>query len=1501
MANGKSIFDSDWADPNTLIADTNQSIFDLDWSIEEEEQKSIFDSDWAEDPTLELNQLNLFSQKDIDSDDNFIRNEQEELKRDPGLVRRFATNFIEGLSPLPIDLTSDIEQADTLSEQVAGVSGQVIGFGVGLFATGGVVGGLKIVGTGAKATKALAAANRGYTEVARLRKIAKGAKTSHGKASWMGRALKQEAKIDEALSAAGVIKNNTLMGRSKNYQQFITKMGSDGYGVGKFLSRVKGVKATGDEMAIRAANAIDLGLTNLAASSIMFQKTIPLRDEEGKINVAERFYRPVGDSFWMTLGGMPRVLGAGKIGSLALNSKSGMGVESAMVFSSGVGASLTGVGTSGKKGSETNLTDNLIDGAIFTAAHYIGVGADNMRVKEAIRQGVSSVMSDKKAAKQIIDAVNVDEVKLLMSTKRPEYLRNRFVGKTKKNRVVQLNAIKEKGGTHTLSYTVLSDGVDDLSGKAFTIDGTSKQDVLSKFYKEFKNVLPDSKKISRSYLKKNPFTLKTGTELQTMSPTSYKEHQKLVTSIEKLEDKLGISKKESFSLKRSGFTKSYGKTDRMTMEELTTYKNMLEPDYKKLKNIKRAKLDDVMPFQVPDNFFDSKNNFTAIRKYGFSPESNFMSFGIAGKELAKRVSDYAITKNLVRGSFEQFRRDIIRDFKSKKVFGDISGMLGDDKIALLADEVKIGKIADKSALQKRVRDFFDEQFVDLARNGGKIRVGRKKFRSVLNLYDAKGKQIKLSSKSFDNDDVLKVLQRRGSTVINKAGKKVTVDVEKSIQKSSYIENYVPRYLSEKAKRLFQADQSGFAAKLAAATRRRNKDVSSQEIEEIVGSYIAFGDSKKPLGILDTRKVDIPPYMVLEKKTGRVIQLDELPNVNKLKAGQTITDADNQKRVIGDIINIYENDFNKIVDNYSNQMANSISLFRNFDEGGASGKVARRFIGAIEIEAKGAKGAGDYTNETLKLLLGGESPTAISNVGGVLTTTISNAYLSGPSAVIKNFLTGQVQNLTSFGTKKLLKSYYAYNANKKFYKGMTTNIGAISDNVDELFISKGVLTKPFRAIERFNRRASVAITDITMRDSFETLLTNKRSSLIRNSKESKRILKDVMGLDDSQIEYMSGVLKKRRAFKDNAFDLSIANDKTFNDIYKRALFRSQASTQGVTQLPYIPPWMAKNNIKPLTLFYRTAYRVTENTYNKAVVPFVVDGNPFPLFRYATGSALTGAALYNLYYEKTLGKDLIGKDFKKVPMQIFDYAVRGEALGLFSNFFDGYGGAIDSYIPVPVEFGLEFGNFLHSLTQINDLDVMGRATIDYTKKQITLFKQVSDAYDNYNQDINKKFDDQKRLQGQFLDNYKQFRNKEQQKGFVAALKKGEIHDKQFYFKLLAESLKAGDEQYFEKDFLKTRAFLEHKLANVKSSQKESFYKREIRESVHTAMLNSMKQKLSPYPEKWDEYVRGQRFSDQYLKTLSPENKQNVKEIKAMYEKRMRLLDNIMRRNYNKYDSF
>ena len=365
--------------------------------------------------------LNFTSLSQISDDDGFIENEQSKIQKDPGAINRFTRGFLEGLSPVPIDLTTGITPAEDLSDKVAGMAGTVIGFGTGLFASGGLLGGLKIVGTGAKATKALAMANQGYTQVARSRKMFKAANTTRKKSYWGSKVAEQEVAIDKALSEAGVLTNNTLLGRSEFYRNFITRVGADDYGMGKFMSRVKGVKATGDEMAIRAANALDLGITNIAASSIMYQKTIPIRDEMGDLVIADRIIKPLMDGILLTAGGLPRVLGAGKIGPLALTSKGGKAVESTIVFSTGVGASQLGLGIQGE--GERTLGDNFIDGAIFTAAHYIGVGADNMRIKHAIREGLEGITDDKQVRKLVGKAMSndpIDRIKLYMATKRPE-------------------------------------------------------------------------------------------------------------------------------------------------------------------------------------------------------------------------------------------------------------------------------------------------------------------------------------------------------------------------------------------------------------------------------------------------------------------------------------------------------------------------------------------------------------------------------------------------------------------------------------------------------------------------------------------------------------------------------------------------------------------------------------------------------------------------------------------------------------------------------------------------------------------------------------------------------------------------------------------------------------------------------------------------------------------------------------------------------------------------
>ena len=414
---------------------------------------------------------------------------------------------------------------------------------------------------------------------------------------------------------------------------------------------------------------------------------------------------------------------------------------------------------------------------------------------------------------------------------------------------------------------------------------------------------------------------------------------------------------------------------------------------------------------------------------------------------------------------------------------------------------------------------------------------------------------------------------------------------------------------------------------------KKDSIDGKEIQRMVENYIEFSSDNKPLGILNTRKFDIPPYIATEKGTNAIIHLDEIPNISKVKVGESILDIDGKERVIGDVVELYEKDFSEIIKRYSNQVSNSIGLFRNFDEEGLSGVEIKSLVS--NIRNKYGDSSADWVKELLKYQLGGEKITTSVRVAQGTSKTIATAYLSGPSAAIKNLMTGQTQTATSFGLRNLFKSYYRMlTGDYKKYSKLTTDVGGLTGSADELALKfqgkfgdiASAPTKVFMEVEKFNRRAAVATADAAMRDAFN-LLTNKKSSLFRNKRYAKDVILNGMRVNVDDFDYMLSALKEvdksTRRLKD--FDYLVGTNGKFRDIYKKALYKSQAATQGATRLPYIPVWMSKGNLKPLTLFYRTAYRVTENAYQRAFVPFVADGNPFPMLKYLGLSTFTGKVL------------------------------------------------------------------------------------------------------------------------------------------------------------------------------------------------------------------------------------------------------------------------------------
>jgi len=1522
-------FDSffDYTEPQQVVQDTLDFDSFFDYTAQDTTDTLDFDSffDYQKEEKqltpLQKTQLNYVSLDEIEQDDKFIEGEYANMQKDPNAFKRFVYGFMKGVLPVPegtfgIDFTSDIKPADNLTDQVAGVAGEVLGFGSGLFATGGILGGLKIIGTGAKVSKPLATAYKGYVNAEKLKKAAKVAKKTSVKKGLLTRAKNAEQKADEVIEKAGVIKSNSLLGKSSNYKKFITKLGAGEYQYGKFISRIKGQKAglkLSSDTGIKVANAIDSGITNIVASNIFMQKTIPLGDNDTFFTI-DRLTKPTLDGVFMTVAGMPRILGKAGLSTLKGSTAKGLTLEASTAFSAGFGASILGAGV---EQENPGVLDHAMTGGIFVAAQFAGVGADKLRINQAIKEGVEFSIADKKIAKEVIkkskEAVPV--IQDYLATKRPEFARRRFVNKKDGDELVQLLGVKQTKNkkNHALTYKVLTDTKSNTAGKNFTVMGTTRQDAVNKFFKTYKNVLPEKGKRSVAYFKEFPYKYESGVKLKKSNPEAYKkEHQPLAKQIEKAEQDLGMSKKESSTLKRIGFTKSFGNTERMNIEEMTTYKSMLRSK-RNYSTLEKAQEQSPIPLLKsivlkPTNQSTITQIKQSINRFIFSPESNLNELGSDGIKISKKLTDHSDIKEVTRGKFNLHLDEVAEDFKinkkNAKQINSLTYTLNDSKINLLIPEENISLLGDKikqSDIAKRNRDFFDDVFLYSVRNGVKANTSakgsKKDFKNLLTVFDKKGKAVKVSDESFDNGDMLKVLRKKQTSVINTEGKKVSVDINKTLSESLYQENYAPRFLSNKGKDYVLNNKDALIRIVMRQNGIGKKDsIDGKEIQRMVENYIEFSSDNKPLGILNTRKFDIPPYIATEKGTNAIIHLDEIPNISKVKVGESILDIDGKERVIGDVVELYEKDFSEIIKRYSNQVSNSIGLFRNFDEEGLSGVEIKSLVS--NIRNKYGDSSADWVKELLKYQLGGEKITTSVRVAQGTSKTIATAYLSGPSAAIKNLMTGQTQTATSFGLRNLFKSYYRMlTGDYKKYSKLTTDVGGLTGSADELALKfqgkfgdiASAPTKVFMEVEKFNRRAAVATADAAMRDAFN-LLTNKKSSLFRNKRYAKDVILNGMRVNVDDFDYMLSALKEvdksTRRLKD--FDYLVGTNGKFRDIYKKALYKSQAATQGATRLPYIPVWMSKGNLKPLTLFYRTAYRVTENAYQRAFVPFVADGNPFPMLKYLGLSTFTGKVLYDYYYGMALGQDLIGKDFKGKEREIMDYAVKGEALGLFSNMYDSYGNnVIGAYIPVPIQFGAEMGNFIkNEVEAFGDIQAMQKIGFDYTKKQLSFVNQAIKFYENQNQVINKDFKDVRRLQYQYLESFPQLRSSN--RGALSKLiEAGRVSESKFWVKLLKESLlkngvegQGGDLDQLKNDMIKTRAFLMEEKIKKYDEQEKSYTLGDVVKEVNSDIMTQLKIALRPYPEAWEKKVGGKTRYQDFLSRLSEENKNKVEDIENIY---------------------
>jgi len=426
--------------------------------------------------------------------------------------------------------------------------------------------------------------------------------------------------------------------------------------------------------------------------------------------------------------------------------------------------------------------------------------------------------------------------------------------------------------------------------------------------------------------------------------------------------------------------------------------------------------------------------------------------------------------------------------------------------------------------------------------------------------------------------------------------------------------------------------------------------------EILDETLSHSAKHGIYGAQYSRTAKLPPKIFLDESGGIISGVDNM----KLKVGDEFNGVK-----IGKVVDTYIEDYGVTMDRYAGRAASITSTTKFFGPEGVikDGKFTKSFTQRIrKIENEVASNQDiNYIKQELEkdmdiVLRGDAYDDIVSPVLRQATAWTAATGLSSFRSAIKNFFLGQVQNITTFGGTKFMRAMAKMATDDKFQKAVyerATKIGAL--DAGEQFVEtvgirgQGLQARAQRALtigmkktEQANRLLAVAVSEVAADDALK-VLAGKSDGLFANIDKSsaRRILEDVFKVDGLE-----------NAIKKGSF-----TEDQLNQIY----FRGHTLTQGLADPTALPRFMSNAYAKPFTLFYRIAYRVTENVFENAYKPLVQNGEVAPMLRYIGASVGAGAAIQNMYY--TVHNTDPDK-FVSAPERFWNYFVDGEGLGIFS---------------------------------------------------------------------------------------------------------------------------------------------------------------------------------------------------------------------------------------------
>ena len=743
--------------------------------------------------------------------------------------------------------------------------------------------------------------------------------------------------------------------------------------------------------------------------------------------------------------------------------------------------------------------------------------------------------------------------------------------------------------------------------------------------------------------------------------------------------------------------------------------------------------------------------------------------------------------------------------------------------------------------------------------------------------------------------------------------KVKVVNNPKLSKHHYIKDYSRKQVTEE---FFDfINMSGDAFDKAAAFMARNDselrklkfDEGFARAKQLIQEIRKVHNNKEIYGQQYTRIADLPAYIYVSRGKGNkgdIVAMDKNTAFKEdgtpYKVGEYIVDNNKNRLKIGKVIKVYETDYVTAVDKYSSGLAHSTSSYHAWGNGnGQINTTISRISDGLGRQTND-KYYEQWSRKIMEAQIYGEKQGMFSKFMQPITRWSAIAGLSSPLSGLKNLLLGNVQNVTVFTGRELFDAYLkrdsgllnptgGFRTKWKDAREYSEKIGATYQSSFDLHLTttpmSGFLRRwlpnlgAMRTTEILNRTVAQSIGPFSAQIHIANMSMQKNPATRGvNRDNSRRILRDVFEFSPEQISNMIDRYRTERTnyIKEQKKINGDVNGKLFkfrlNDIERQqAAQQAHVITQGSGDLPYIPYWMGQGWAKPLTLFYKVAYRITDTVAKNVVKPAIVDGNMVPAMKYIGMSTLAGKTLYAAY-DFIFDEERSNK-FKDTPSQFWDYFLKAEGLALFSNASNEYGGWEEAYYPVPIK-NVEtvwdnFWDFIHGKKH-------GTTAVGDGMKGIVALYSTSERFiKKFTEKNVKKYDDSKRRQYQFLDAY-------YPKEPVSLDYEDGINAKTPYYIAIRDVFWHDDQSKIAQTYYTSLAFLSHRIMNEKGITNYLVAEKEARERLKRTLSS-----LQPIPKSWMKTIgrSGKTRYVEYLNALTPDERASEDDIMNIYREKQR----------------